>query len=129
MTYREFGRAAGCFGAGLIKLGMKPAPNGVDLQTVSGPHTLLIFEETSAPWITAAFGAFSQSLAVATSYATLGMSAVAEAINETGATTIVCNIKDVKKVASYCKDKCASLTTIIYTRNCALLTKPEGAES
>jgi len=129
MTYREFGKRAGHFGAGLIKLGMKPVPDGQDLEKISGPHTLLLFEETSAPWITAAFGAFSQSLAVATSYATLGMSAVAEAINETGATTILCNIKDVKKVASYCnKDKTPTLHTIIYSTNNSTDTKPEGVD-
>jgi len=62
-------------------------------------------------------GAFSQSICVATSYATLGMSAVAEAINETEAVAVVCNIKDVTKLAAYCKDKCKSLKTIIYTTN------------
>merc|ERR1740121_780767 len=65
----------------------------------------------------ATLGAFSQSIAVATSYATLGMSAVAEAINETEAVAVVCNINNVTKLAAYCKDKCKSLTTIIYTTN------------
>mmetsp|Transcript_148056 Transcript_148056/g.369082 ORF Transcript_148056/g.369082 Transcript_148056/m.369082 type:complete len:770 (-) Transcript_148056:371-2680(-) len=117
LTYRELGRKVGHFGAGLLKLGLKPAPDGVDLQKVSGPHTILIFEETCASWVIACFGAFSQSIAVATSYATLGMSAVAEAINETEAKAVVCNIKDVKKLADYCKGKCPSLSVIIYTTN------------
>jgi len=118
INYREFGRKVGHFGAGLVKLGLKPAPDGADLQKTSGPHTILIFEETCASWMVATLGAFSQSIAVATSYATLGMSAVAEAINETEATAIMCNIKDVTRIAAYCnKDKCKSLKTIIYSTN------------
>merc|ERR1719204_1929011 len=123
MTYRELGHAVGAFGMGLIKLGLKPAPDGADLQHTRGPHTILIFEDTSAPWIIAAFGAFSQSIAVATSYATLGIGAVAEAINETEAKVVVCNIKDVQKLADYCKGKCPSLTTIVYTTVSSTETK------
>lgn len=70
-----------------------PRPQA-DLQTLAGPHTILIFEETCAHWVTAALGAFSQSIAVATSYATLGMAALTEALSETEARVIVCNLKD-----------------------------------
>lgn len=62
------------------------------------PHTLLIFEDTSKEWSIALHGAFSQSVVVATSYATLGIDAVAAAINQTGAPTILCNRKLVPKV-------------------------------
>ena len=41
----------------------------------------------------------SQSMPVATSYSTLGMAAVAEAINQTSAPAILCNYKDVCKVS------------------------------
>mmetsp|Transcript_46528 Transcript_46528/g.149452 ORF Transcript_46528/g.149452 Transcript_46528/m.149452 type:complete len:782 (-) Transcript_46528:279-2624(-) len=117
-TYGEFGAGVKAFGAGLRNLGLEPAPDGVDLQSTTGPHTLLIFEDTSAPWMTAMLGAFTQSIAVATSYSTLGLSSVAEAIQETSARVIVCNIKDVEKVAKFCtSSKCPTLQTIIYTRN------------
>lgn len=127
VTYGEFGIKVKAFGAGLLKLGLKPTPAGVDLQTVHGPHSILIFEETCAEWALSCIGAFSQSIAVATSYATLGMTSVAEALNETGATAIVCNIKDAGKIATFCDGKCPSLQTIIYTTNKSLETKaPES---
>lgn len=116
-TYRDFGQSVTHFGLGLLKLGLRPAPPHADLQSASGPHTILIFEETCAPWSIAAFGAFSQSIAVATSYATLGISAVAEALAETEARAVVCNIKDVEKLASACAGSCPHLATIIYTTN------------
>jgi len=117
VNYKELGRMIKDFGAGLIKLGMAPAPDGVDLQQCDGPHTMLIFEETCTPWIVSMLGAFSQSIAVATSYATLGIGAVVDAVNETSARAIVCNIKDVKKIAEKTKGQCKSLKVIIYTTN------------
>jgi len=129
VSYGEFGCRVKNFGAGLIKLGLKPTPEGVDLQKVGGPHSILIFEETCADWTLACVGSFSQSIAVATSYATLGISSVADALNETGATAIVCNIKDVSKIASFCDGKCPSLQVIIYTTNKSLETTPQEPSS
>merc|ERR1711971_510192 len=101
------------------------APDRVDLQECDGPHTMLIFEETCTPWIVAMLGAFSQSIAVATSYATLGISAVVDAVNEIGAHAIVCNIKDVKKIADQTKGKCKSLKVVIYTTNYSTEKSPK----
>lgn len=84
---------------------------------IEGPNALIIFEETCAEWTTACIGAFSQSVTVATSYSTLGMNAVAEALNETSAPAILCNLKDVERVAKACEDLCPKLQTIIYTSN------------
>ena len=53
------------------------------------PAHVLIFEETCADWLTACVGCMGQSVTVATSYATLGMPAVAEALNETNAPVII----------------------------------------
>lgn len=86
-------------------------------EPIGGPHALVLFEETCADWTTACLGAAGQSVAVATSYATLGMGAVAEAVNETGAPAILCNYKDVERVAKACERGCPQLHTIIYTRN------------
>jgi len=117
LTYKEFGQRAKNFGSGLIGLGLVPAPPNTDLQKTAAPHSILIFEETCVDWATALLGSFSQSLTVATSYHTLGMSAVADAINETNARAIVCNINDVEKISKYCQGKCPSLAHIIYTLN------------
>jgi len=124
INYREFQTRTNAFGAGLLQLGLKPVPAGANLEKESKNHTMLIFEDTSAPWITAMVGAFSQSIAVATSYATLGINSVADAINEVEATLIVCNIKDVTKISEVCGQKCPSLKTIVYTTNNSLETQP-----
>mmetsp|Transcript_8477 Transcript_8477/g.18471 ORF Transcript_8477/g.18471 Transcript_8477/m.18471 type:complete len:779 (-) Transcript_8477:149-2485(-) len=116
INYAELGHRVNAFGAGLIELGLKPTPVGFDLQKNAGPHTILIYEDTCAWWMTACLGAFTQSIVVATSYATLGVAAVAEAIQETGAVAIVCNQKDVAKIQGL-SSKCPSLKAILYTDN------------
>mmetsp|Transcript_39453 Transcript_39453/g.91538 ORF Transcript_39453/g.91538 Transcript_39453/m.91538 type:complete len:760 (-) Transcript_39453:97-2376(-) len=122
MPYREFGRTVNAFGAGLLKLGLKPT------QSNSVPDMILIFEETCVDWATACLAAFTQSLAVATSYATLGIAAVAEAVAETGAKAVVCNIRDVGKVAAACANACPSLEAIIFTVNYSLQKQPADSE-
>lgn len=119
-TYEEFRGSVTNFGTGLLQLGVAPLPAGVDLQKVGGPHTIIIYEDTSRHWITAALGAFSQSIVVATSYATLGIAALVEAIVETEARVIICNIKDVKKIMEACTAESGlQLTSVVYTTNCS----------
>lgn len=54
---------------------------------------MLIYDETSAEWMIAAQGAFSQNVVVATAYATLGIDAVIKACKQGGVTVLVCNRK------------------------------------
>ena len=107
---------AAAFGAGLVALGCKPQPAGVDYENLNGPHTILLWEDTCADWLTALIGAGGQSIAVATSYATLGISAVAEALNNSACPVIVCNFHKVADCAAL-KKQCRALTTVIYTTN------------
>jgi len=122
-TYNDVYLASKAFGAGLRTLGMEPmsaelAKDMVEkFVPIDGPHTIIIFEETCAEWTTACIGAMSQSITVATSYSTLGMNAVAEALNETSAPVIVCNLKDVARVAKACEELCPKLQSIVYTKN------------
>ena len=56
-----------------------------------------------ADWIVAANGCFSQSMVVSTVYATLGVDAVKEAVNEGKATVVLCNrvnVANIGKIAS-----------------------------
>jgi len=132
-TYADVGDEAHAFGRGLVSLGMQPISEEDSLACtngfgqITGPHCLLIFEETSSDWMTAAIGAMSQSLPVATSYSTLGMSAVGEALNETNAPAILCNYKDVERVAKLAQS-CCNLKYIIYSRNYTEDDKPEHPE-
>lgn len=113
-TYSEAVERMRYFGAGLRQLGVMPIPLGMDLQRTSAPHNILLFEETCADWITALGGAFSQSIAVATSYATLGMAAVGDALTEGNVTVCVCNQNNVSKLAESAP---ACLRHIVYTHN------------
>mmetsp|Transcript_23840 Transcript_23840/g.28795 ORF Transcript_23840/g.28795 Transcript_23840/m.28795 type:complete len:779 (-) Transcript_23840:454-2790(-) len=116
LTYGQCKQKSLNFGAGLRKLGNLPIPEGADYEQLTGPHTLLIYEETCAQWLLSAHGAMSQSIAVATSYATLGVDSVANAIQETNAAVLVCNYNSVKKMLAM-KAQCPTLKTIIYTRH------------
>jgi long-chain acyl-CoA synthetase len=115
-TYAEFGERCHQFGAGLRNLGQVPFHGDASAFEAADkvPNTVLLYEDTSEGWSTAAVGSFTQSLVVATSYATLGIEAVALAINQTSCTVVVCNYK---KAALVCrlKSKCPSLKTVIYT--------------
>jgi len=139
MNFKDVGLRAHAFGAGLIKIGLVSLPKTegqedhfVQLaQNKTQPslktqmnafeksnksHTLLIYEETCADWMTALIGAFSQSLVCATSYATLGPDSVADAVKETNCKAILCNMKDVEKIDSMASQM-PSLTHILYTKN------------
>jgi long-chain acyl-CoA synthetase len=121
-TYNDVANRARSIGKGLIALGMKPLPkdegsaNGSKFEELTDPHTVLIYEETSADWLTFLFGAWSQSLSVATSYATLGISSVADAVIECNVKVILCNHRDVTKVVEACATM-PSLTHVVYTDN------------
>lgn len=113
-TYEEVGIMAAKFGASLRKSGLVAAPAKADLNAITTPCSLAIFENTCAEWMIAAQGAFSQSVVVTTIYATLGMDAVIDAIQDGVISAIVCNKRDVKAIVARSKEM-PSLKTIIYT--------------
>jgi len=119
-TYAEVEERSKNFGRGLKALGMESlGPDQDDpekYQQATGAHTMLLYEETCAQWMTAMLGAHSQSLVVATSYSTLGISAVIEAVNETGCAVIVCNLANLEKVKAAAGDA-PSLKAIVYSTN------------
>ena len=137
-TYNQVAERARNIGKGLIAVGMKSLPKdegkvgGTKFEETTAPHTVLIYEETCADWLTFLFGAWSQSLAVATSYATLGVSSVADAAVECNVKVILCNYKDVAKIAAACATM-PTLTHIIYTLNnvteSEATVKPTAAKS
>mmetsp|Transcript_266 Transcript_266/g.950 ORF Transcript_266/g.950 Transcript_266/m.950 type:complete len:797 (+) Transcript_266:107-2497(+) len=116
ITYGELRTRALSFGAALVsdKIGMESMPKGISLENAKASHVLLIYEDTSAEWLTAALGAMAYSLAIATSYATLGIASVGEAINESGVRVVLTNRRSVDKVGGL-RAQCPSLATIIYT--------------
>lgn len=134
-SFLEVQQEAQKFGKGLRELGLcEPMPIEMaksvtgGFEQIQGNHCVLIFEETCADWLTATLGCMGQSVTVATSYATLGMNAVAEALNQTNSPVIVCNYGHVEKVAGLAA-QCPNLKAIIYTRNCVEEDKPEKPET
>lgn len=113
-TYAQVGQQANQFGAALRSAGVQPAPYSTTLEQVTTPCRIAIFENTCAEWMIAAMGAFTQSVTVTTVYATLGMDAVAEAVVDNIIPVIVCNRKDVSRLAQKCSSM-PSLKYIVYT--------------
>ena len=113
-TFEEVGKASDKFGAALRSAGLVPAPGVCTLDKIKTPCSLAIFENTCPEWMIAALGAFSQSIVVTTIYATLGIDAVIQAVNDGVISAIVCNKSNVKVLTSRIKDM-KTLKTIIYT--------------
>lgn len=59
-----------------------------------------IFAETRPEWIIAFQGCFRQNITVVTIYASLGDDALIHSLNETQVSTLICDAKQLKKVAS-----------------------------
>jgi len=118
VTYQQLGQKIRTFGEGLRQMGMEPQPStaGSNFDKAKGKFTLVIFEETCKEWTTALQGAMSQSMVMATCYATLGADAVVLAVNETQATALMVNWKQVEAFYQRAKDM-PSLTTIIGSKN------------
>lgn len=98
LTYDEMGAQANKFGAALAANGLVAAPSTTNLKQLTKPCSIAIFENTCAQWQIAAQGAFTQSMIVTTIYATLGMSAVIDAVADCKIRAIVCNKRSVKEL-------------------------------
>lgn len=114
ISYTELGDKLKQFGSGLRQLGMEPQPESsrTDFDNCKGKFTLVIFEDTCKEWTIALQGAMSQSMVVATCYATLGVDAVIAAVNETEATSVFVNWKQAEGFYKRASDM-PTLTTII----------------
>lgn len=115
-TFAEMGVEAHKFGAALRATGVVPAPDKTDLDPVKTSCRIAIFENTCAEWMISAMGAFTQGVTVVTVYATLGMDAVVEAVQDNLVPVIVCNKKDVKRLVESI-GKMKTLKCIVYTND------------
>ena len=113
-TYGEVKEIALKFGAALKKVGLVSAPDVATIDAINTPCSLAIFENSCPQWMMAAMGAFSQSVIVTTIYATLGMDAVVDAVEDAAISAILCNQRNVANLLQR-KSKMPTLKTIIYT--------------
>mmetsp|Transcript_23753 Transcript_23753/g.50508 ORF Transcript_23753/g.50508 Transcript_23753/m.50508 type:complete len:736 (-) Transcript_23753:229-2436(-) len=116
LTYQEVGDKAYKFGAALAATGCVPSDPVATLDKITKPCRIAIFENTCSEWMIAALGSFSQSIAVTTVYATLGIDSVAEAVVDNSISAIVCNKTNVGYLVESSKNM-ACLKTIIYTND------------
>jgi long-chain acyl-CoA synthetase len=116
LTYAQVGEKVFKFGAALRANGCVPSDPTTNLQKVKKSCRIAIFENTSPEWMMSALGAFSQSIGVATVYATLGIDSVVEAINDNSIPVIVCNKANVKYLVEKTKSM-PSLKVIVYTND------------
>lgn len=115
-SYGEVGTAANKFGAAMKANGLVGAPTKTDLSPLSTSCSVAIFENTSPEWMIAAQGCFTQSLIVTTIYATLGMDAVIDAVQETSTRAIVCNKINVGKIMDRISEM-PTLKVIVWTND------------
>lgn len=87
-TYGQIFERVCNFASGLIQLGHDPDTR------------IAIFSDTRAEWFIAFEACFRQSVTVVTIYASLGDDALIHSLNETKVSTLICDSKLLKKVAS-----------------------------
>jgi len=116
MTYSEVRDVTSKFGASLRAAGLTSAPPKATLDAKTTSCTLAIFENTCPQWFMAAVGAFSQGISVTTLYATLGMDAVVDAVQEGQIAALLCNKKSLGGIAAKIGEM-KSLKTVIYTND------------
>ncbi|XP_055802430.1 long chain acyl-CoA synthetase 8-like [Solanum dulcamara] len=97
---QTFDRACN-YASGLVNLGH-------DVETRAA-----IFSETRAEWIIAFQGCFRQNITVVTIYASLGDDALIHSLNETQASTLICDAKQLKKLAAI-GSNLKTITNVIY---------------
>ncbi|CAI0383449.1 unnamed protein product [Linum tenue] len=72
-----------------------------------------IFAETRAEWYIAFQGCFRQKITVVTIYASLGEDALIHSLNETEVSTLICDSKQLKRLAAI-SSKLTTVTKVIY---------------
>ncbi|XP_038972894.1 long chain acyl-CoA synthetase 8-like [Phoenix dactylifera] len=89
------------FASGLIKMGH------------SAESRATIFSDTTAEWFIALQGCFRQNITVATIYASLGVDALIHSLNETQASTLICDSKQLKKLPAI-SSRLLSIKYVVY---------------
>merc|ERR1719427_2290945 len=78
-SYRDFGDQAEKFGRGLREIG------------VESKQRVVMFAESRAEWMIAAYGCFQHSMSIVTLYTNLGDDGITHGLSETEVTTVICS--------------------------------------
>lgn len=104
------------FASGLINLG-----HDVDTRAA-------IFAESRAEWLIAFQGCFRQNITVVTIYASLGDDALIYSLNETQVSTLICDAKQLKKLASI-SSSLKTIKNVIYFEDDVTATDSTNIDS
>ena len=80
------------------------SPEKATLDQLTTSCTLAIYENTSPESMVGALGAYTQSISVTTVYATLGLDAVVDSVNDGRIRAILCNKKSVSVLIKRIKE-------------------------
>ena len=122
-TYRQVSEEMTLFGRGLAALGLTAKQN------------VVLFSETRAEWITAAFGCMKQSLPLVTLYANLNDEALVHGVTETGVGCIITSQSLLPRVINL-MDQLTNVKTLIFFQDriqgedslAATPTAPDGLQ-
>ncbi|KAJ9560812.1 hypothetical protein OSB04_005972 [Centaurea solstitialis] len=103
-TYGQIFERVCNFASGLIQLGHDPETR------------IAIFSDTRSEWLMAFEGCFRQNITVVTIYASLGDDALIHSLNETKVSTLICDSKLLKKVATV-SSNLKTVKNVIYFEN------------
>jgi len=110
ISFREFGDLAEKFGRGLREIGVQPK------------ERVVMFAETRADWMTAAYACFQHSMTIVTMYTNLGDDGMMHVISETDVSTIICSYETYGKLVSVLlknREKVPTLKNIVVFRDLA----------
>eukprot|EP00092_Neocalanus_flemingeri_P007270 GFUD01007850.1.p1 GENE.GFUD01007850.1~~GFUD01007850.1.p1 ORF type:complete len:710 (+),score=206.08 GFUD01007850.1:109-2238(+) len=116
ITYNQTHSISTLFGKGLRELGQLPS------------ESIVIYAETRAEWIMAAFGAFSQSIVVSTLYTNLGDEAIVHGLNETEVSLVVTSHELLPKFKTMLA-QCPKIKTIVVMEDQIFPTDISGYKS
>jgi len=116
ITYNQTHSISTKFGKGLRELGQQHS------------ESIVIYAETKAEWIMAAFGAFSQSIIVSTLYTNLGDEAIVHGLNETEVSLVVTSHDLLPKFKTMLA-QCPKLKTIVVIEDPIFQTDTKGYKS
>jgi len=109
-SYRDFGDQAEKFGRGLREIG------------VESKQRVVMFAESRAEWMIAAYGCFQHSMSIVTLYTNLGDDGITHGLSETDVSTIICSFETHGKllqVLSKDRDKIPNVKNVVIMEDLA----------
>jgi len=109
-SYRDFGDQAEKFGRGLREIG------------VESKQRVVMFAESRAEWMVAAYGCFQHSMSIVTLYTNLGDDGITHGLSETEVSTVICSYETHGKllqVLSKDRDKIPCVKNVVIMEDLA----------